>query len=59
MRETTTITLALDRLTKNTARYDEQAPEGQAPIIGALYLQKHWTGNDPPKTVTVALEAKP
>ncbi len=55
MREPRTITLALDRLTKNTARYDEQPEEGQAPIIGTLYVQKHWTGSEPPRTITVQI----
>ena len=30
--------------TKNTIKFEEKATEGNAPVIGALYVQKWWVG---------------
>jgi len=31
-----------EKETKNTVRYAEKPPAGEAPIIGTLYIQKWW-----------------
>lgn len=43
-----------EKETKNTIKYGEVPEEGQAPIIGALYVQK-WI--DPPNKLIVTVEA--
>jgi hypothetical protein len=51
------LTFKRERETKNTVRFDEQQPEGGAPSIGALYLQKHAArdlGDPEQLSVTVA-----
>ena len=52
-----TLTFSLERETKNTVRYSEDAP-GQPPAVGTLYLQKWLLGTDPPKSLTVTIEAE-
>lgn len=48
-------TFKLDRTTKNTVRYAEQA-EGQRPVVGMLYVQKAELPEPPPKRVRVTIE---
>jgi hypothetical protein len=51
------LTFKRERETKNTVRFEEQQPEGGAPSIGALYLQKPAArdlGNPEQLSVTVA-----
>ena len=48
-----------DRETKNTVKFDEQSAE--APIIGALYIQKHALrklGYTPEDSITVTIEVR-
>jgi hypothetical protein len=55
--EPLSLTFKRERETKNTVRFDEQQPEGGAPSIGALYLQKPAArdlGDPEQLTVTVA-----
>ena len=49
------LTFALERETKNTIRYQEDA-DGKPPAIGTLYVQKWLLGKKPPKTLTITLE---
>ena len=51
-----TLTFSLERETKNTVRYSEET-NGQPPAVGTLYLQKWLLGTDPPKSLTVTIEA--
>ncbi len=53
--ETISITMELEKETKNTVRYTEKA-EGKPPVIGTLYIQKWATSPDTPKTITVTVE---
>ena len=55
--EKLTITFTLERATKKTIRYEEQAPTGTAPAVGTLYVQKWALGEEPPKSVTVTIES--
>ena len=45
-----------ERPTKNTVRFQEEPPEGQAPAIGTLYVQKYVLGNPPPQVIEVTLK---
>ena len=48
------ITFTLERETKNTIRYAEDA-SGKPPAIGTLYVQKWLLGTSPPKTLMVTI----
>jgi hypothetical protein len=43
-----TLTFTLERETKNTIRYQEDA-DGKPPAIGTLYVQKWLLGKEPPE----------
>ena len=51
-----TITFEYEKETKNSVRYQEKPAEGEAPIVGSLYVQKWFAGNC--KTLQVSLEKK-
>lgn len=46
----------IEKETKNSVRYKEVPEEGQAPIIGSLYLQKWFAGNS--KNIQVTIDKK-
>ena len=48
------LTFTLERETKNTIRYAEDA-SGKSPGIGTLYVQKWLLGNEPPKNLVVTI----
>ena len=48
-----------DRATKNTFKFEERPEGGQPPRIGSLYVQKWSLGENPPRQITVTLEAIP
>ena len=50
-----TLTFTLERETKNTIRYAEDAT-GKPPAIGTLYVQKWLLGKEPPKQLFVTIE---
>ena len=52
--ESQTLTFTLERETKNTIRYAEDA-SGKPPAIGTLYLQKWMLGENPPKKLVVTV----
>ena len=54
MMESQTLTFTLERETKNTIRYQEDA-NGKPPAIGTLYVQKWLLGDAPPKTLSVTI----
>jgi hypothetical protein len=55
--EKQTLTFTLERETKNTIRYAEDA-SGKPPAIGTLYVQKWLLGNEPPPRLTVTLDSE-
>ncbi len=52
--EKQTITFTLERETKNTIRYAEDA-NGKPPAIGTLYVQKWLLGKEPPEKLTITI----
>jgi hypothetical protein len=54
--DTQTLTFTLERETKNTIRYAEVA-DVDPPAIGTLYVQKWLLGKEPPKKLTVVIDA--
>ena len=52
--ESQTLTFTLERETKNTIRYAEDA-SGKPPAIGTLYLQKWMLGETPPQKLVVTV----
>ena len=55
MMESQTLSFTLERETKNTIRYQEDA-NGKPPAIGTLYVQKWLLGDTPPKTLSVTIQ---
>jgi hypothetical protein len=51
----TRINFKLEKETKNTYRYQEVPDEGKPPVLGALYLQKWFTGETPNEKITVII----
>jgi hypothetical protein len=49
-----TLTFTLERETKNTIRYSEDA-NADPPAIGTLYVQKWLLGNEPPRKLTITI----
>jgi hypothetical protein len=49
-----TLTFTLERETKNTMRYQEDAI-GKPPAIGTLYVQKWLLGKEPPKMLVITI----
>ena len=52
--EKQTLTFTLERETKNTIRYAEDA-SGKPPAIGTLYVQKWLLGNPAPTKLTLTI----
>jgi hypothetical protein len=50
------LTFTLERETKNTIRYAEDA-SGKPPAIGTLYVQKWLLGNEPPHKLAITVVA--
>jgi hypothetical protein len=50
-----TLIFTLERETKNTIRYQEDA-DGKPPAIGTLYVQKWLLGNAPPRKLTITID---
>lgn len=46
--------IEIEKETKNSVRYKEVPEEGQAPIVGSLYVQKWFAGNS--KNIKVTIE---
>lgn len=53
---TKTVDFEYEKETKNSVRYKEMPEEGQAPIVGSLYVQKWFAGSS--KKLTVTIEKK-
>jgi hypothetical protein len=50
------IKFEIEKETKNSVRYKEVPAEGQAPVIGSLYVQKWFAGAS--KSLEVTIEKK-
>ncbi|WP_372882064.1 hypothetical protein [Psychromonas sp.] len=50
------VNFVYEKETKNSVRYKEVPEEGQAPVVGSLYIQKWFAGNS--KQITVTIEKK-
>lgn len=50
------IKFEIEKETKNSVRYKELPAQGQAPIVGSLYVQKWFAGNT--KTLEVTIEKR-
>ena len=53
--EVQTINFTIERETKNTVRYQEEA-EGKPPAIGTIYIQKWFLGQNPPRRIAVTIQ---
>ncbi len=50
------VNFEIEKETKNSVRYKEVPQEGEAPIVGSLYVQKWFAGNS--KNIQVTIEKK-
>ncbi len=55
-KKTKTIQLQKEKDTKNTVKFAEVQNQGEAPIVGTLYLQKWFAGDC--KALKVTIEAQ-
>lgn len=53
--ETRELTFKQEKETQNTVRYQEQVEDGEAKVIGPLYVQKSALGENPPQVLSVAV----
>lgn len=53
---TKTLTFEFEKETKNSIRYQEKPQPGEAPVVGSLYVQKWFAGNN--KILQVTVESK-
>ena len=51
--ETRELTFEQEKETQNTVRYQEQVEDGEAKVIGPLYVQKSALGENPPQVLSV------
>jgi len=51
-----TVNFEYEKETKNSIRFKEAPEEGQAPVVGSLYVQKWFAGNC--KNIQVTIEKK-
>jgi len=51
---TKTIQFEIEKETKNSVRFKEVPADGEAPVVGSLYVQKWFAGNS--KTLQVTIE---
>lgn len=50
------VNFEIEKETKNSVRYKEMPEEGEAPIVGTLYLQKWFAGKS--KNIQVTIDKK-
>lgn len=48
-----TLKFEVEKETKNSVRYKEVPPEGQAPVVGSLYVQKWFAGSTKNLEITI------
>jgi len=51
--KTRELTFVQEKETQNTVRYQEQIEDGEAKVIGPLYVQKSALGENPPPVLSV------
>ena len=56
--ERRTLGFVIDRETKNTVRFQEEA-DGKPPVVGTLYVQRWALGEPVPQRLAVTIEASP
>jgi hypothetical protein len=47
----------IEKETKNSVRYKEVPAEGEAPVVGSLYVQKWFAGSAKTLEVTISKES--
>ncbi len=47
------VKLSFEKETKNSVRFKEVAEDGQAPVVGTVYLQKWFAGNTKNLEITI------
>jgi len=52
----TTLTFELEKQNKNSVRYQEKPKDGMPPILGSIYVQKWYAGNN--QTIEITIEKK-
>ncbi len=52
-KESKTVSFSREKETKNTVKFTEVQTQGQAPIVGTLYVQKWFAGDSTSLKVTV------
>ena len=50
------VNFEIEKETKNSVRYKEVPEEGQAPVVGSLYVQKWFADNS--KNIQITIEKK-
>jgi len=50
------LTFTVEKETKNTVKFSEDAVAGKPPIVGTLYVQKWFAGSSRKAKVTVEME---
>jgi hypothetical protein len=55
-KKTKTVQFQKEKDTKNTVKFAEVQPQGEAPIIGSLYVQKWFIGDATNLKVTVEVQ---
>ena len=53
--KTRELTFVQEKETQNTVRYQEQIEDGEAKVIGPLYVQKSALGENPPQVLSVTV----
>ena len=53
---TKSATFAKTKETKNTIKFDEIPADGEAPIIGSLYVKKYVFGTNAPDEIAVRID---
>jgi hypothetical protein len=51
------IKFEIEKQTKNSVRYKEVPEEGEAPVVGSLYVQKWFAGSAKTLEVTISKES--
>lgn len=52
----TVLNFEYEKQTKNSVRYKEVPEEGNAPVLGTMYVQKWFAGNS--KNIEITIEKK-
>ncbi len=53
-----TITFEIEKVNKNSVRYKELPEDGMPPVLGSIYVQKWFAGNNEKIEVTIKTSTK-